>query len=192
MFDYLHDEWDYSADLLQLRGELSWLWAGASSCGTNEIGFWFTAGVNDASNLNIRQPVFVGDGNIKRMANVLKTEKKIMVVSMLAEGTSIRSIERITGINRNTVMSLGLRVGAACEKIAHAVIRGDRCKFESTAQELGYRIGAQIYEAYLAGKVAPSGLRRLFLAHLDEPGLARKVCAAIIAKLRAGSRNQKQ
>ncbi|PYX46564.1 MAG: hypothetical protein DMG79_16070 [Acidobacteria bacterium] len=81
---------------------------------------------------------------------------------------------------------------AACEKIAHAAIRGDRCKFESTAQELGYRIGAQIYEAYLAGKVAPSGLRRLFLAHLDEPGLARKVCAAIIAKLRAGSRNQKQ
>jgi hypothetical protein len=26
--DYLHDEWDYSADLLQLRGELSWLWCG--------------------------------------------------------------------------------------------------------------------------------------------------------------------
>ena len=40
------------------------------------------------------------------------------------------------------------------------------------------------YDAYLAGKVAPSGLRRLFLAHLDEPGLARKVCTAVIAKLR--------
>jgi hypothetical protein len=46
-------------------------------------------------------------------------------------------------------------------------------------------MGSQIYDAYLAGKVAPSGLRRLFLAHLNEPGLARKVCATVIAKLRA-------
>jgi hypothetical protein len=51
--DYLHDAWDYNADLLQLRGELSWLW-----CGCNEVGFWFTAGLNDAENLVIRQPVF--------------------------------------------------------------------------------------------------------------------------------------
>jgi hypothetical protein len=56
--DYLHDEWDYSADLLQLRGELSWLW-----CDRNEIGFWFTAGVNDSENLSVRRPVFSGTGN---------------------------------------------------------------------------------------------------------------------------------
>jgi hypothetical protein len=77
---------------------------------------------------------------------------------------------------------------AACEKAAQAAIRADKDKFESSAQELGYRLGSQIYDAYLAGKVAASGLRRLFLAHLDEPGLARKVCAAVIAKLRAVSR----
>jgi len=77
---------------------------------------------------------------------------------------------------------------AACEKAAQAAIRADKDKFESSAQELGYRLGSQIYNAYLAGKVAASGLRRLFLAHLDEPGLARKVCAAVIAKLRAVSR----
>jgi uncharacterized protein DUF6666 len=62
--DYLHDGWDYTADLLQLRGELSWLW-----CGCNEIGFWFTAGVNDANNLNMRLPVFAGDGNSVRFVN---------------------------------------------------------------------------------------------------------------------------
>jgi hypothetical protein len=62
--DYLHDGWDYSADLLQLRGELSWLW-----CGRNEIGFWFTAGVNDANNLVVRQPVFDGSGNNIRFAS---------------------------------------------------------------------------------------------------------------------------
>jgi hypothetical protein len=56
VFDYLHDEWDYNADLAQLRGELSWLW-----CGCNEAGFMFAAGVNDSDNLVVRQPVF-GDG----------------------------------------------------------------------------------------------------------------------------------
>ncbi len=75
----------------------------------------------------------------------------------------------------------------ACERLAQAAIRMDKGKCKSAAQDLGYRIGSQIYDAYLAGKVAPSGLRRLFLAHLDEPGLARKVCATVIAKLRAFS-----
>jgi hypothetical protein len=77
---------------------------------------------------------------------------------------------------------------SACEKLAQAAIRADKGKFDSITQHLGYRIGSRIYDAYLAGKVAPSGLRRLFLAHLDEPGLARKVCATVIAKLRAISR----
>jgi hypothetical protein len=73
---------------------------------------------------------------------------------------------------------------SACEKAAQAAIRADKSKSECAALDLGYRIGSQIYNAYLAGKVAPSGLRRLFLAHLNEPGLARKVCATVIAKLR--------
>jgi uncharacterized iron-regulated protein len=76
---------------------------------------------------------------------------------------------------------------AACEKAAQAAIRGDEQKFESMARDWGYRIGCRIYTAYLAGKVKPGGLRRLFLAHLDEPGLARKVCTAVIARLRSAS-----
>lgn len=79
---------------------------------------------------------------------------------------------------------------AACEKAAQAAIRSEEEKFEASAQEWGYRIGSQIYDAYLAGKVSPGGLRRLFLAHLNEAGLARKVCATVIAKLRAISRQQ--
>jgi len=77
---------------------------------------------------------------------------------------------------------------AACEKAAQAALRSDAGKSQATAQDLGYRLGNQIYDAYLAGKVAPSRLRRLFLAHLDEPGLARKVCAAVITKLRSAVR----
>jgi hypothetical protein len=77
---------------------------------------------------------------------------------------------------------------AAVEKAAQAAIRADAEKFECAALDWGYRIGSYIYSAYLAGKVKPSGLRRLFLAHLDEPGLARKVCTAVIAKIRSASK----
>jgi uncharacterized iron-regulated protein len=87
----------------------------------------------------------------------------------------------------------GLLSRAACEKAAQSAARGDDNprKVESSAQEWGYRIGNHIYDAYLAGKVKPSGLRRLFLAHLEEPGLARKVCATMIAKARALSRTSR-
>jgi hypothetical protein len=74
---------------------------------------------------------------------------------------------------------------AACEKAAQAAIRGDEEKFAWIAQDWGYRIGSLIYAGYLAGKVKPAGLRRLFLAHLDQPGAARKVCTAVIARIRA-------
>jgi len=73
---------------------------------------------------------------------------------------------------------------AALEKTALTAVRAEDDRFESFARDWGYRIGSDIYDAYLAGKVLPSSLRRLFLAHLDEPGLARKVCAAVIARLR--------
>jgi hypothetical protein len=62
-------------------------------------------------------------------------------------------------------------------------------KYEAAAQDWGFRIGSQIYEAYLAGKIAPAGLRRLFLAHLSEPGIARKICAAVIGRLRSFARS---
>ena len=42
MYDYLHDEWDYEVDLGQLRGEAGW----RMGC-RNEVGFWFTAGLDE-------------------------------------------------------------------------------------------------------------------------------------------------
>jgi hypothetical protein len=77
---------------------------------------------------------------------------------------------------------------AGCEKAAQSALRADGATFESITQEWGYHIGNQIYAAYLVGKVKPSGLRRLFLAHLNEPGAARKVCTAVIAKLRSAAK----
>jgi IS1 family transposase len=64
---------------------------------------------------------------IKPMANNLSTEKKTLAVSMLAEGSSIRAIERVTAIHRDTIMRLGVRVGEACAKIQDETMRGLHC-----------------------------------------------------------------
>jgi hypothetical protein len=42
------------------------------------------------------------------MANVLSGDKQTAIIAALAEGSSIRSIERITGIHCNTIMRLGV------------------------------------------------------------------------------------
>jgi IS1 family transposase len=62
------------------------------------------------------------------MGNSLATEKKVRVVSALLEGSSIRGIERMTGINRNTIMSLGYRMGQQCGEIMHEKMRDLPCK----------------------------------------------------------------
>jgi hypothetical protein len=47
------------------------------------------------------------------MASVLGTDKKIAAIGALAEGSNIRSVGRITGVNRDTIMSPLRTVGAA-------------------------------------------------------------------------------
>lgn len=58
------------------------------------------------------------------MANVLSTDKKIAVIGALAEGSSIRSIERITGVHRDTIMRLGVKVGQGCTALMAAGVTG--------------------------------------------------------------------
>lgn len=61
------------------------------------------------------------------MANILDFDKQVTVVGMLCEGASIRSIERMTGIHRDTVMRLGVRVGNACQELVDASMRDLPC-----------------------------------------------------------------
>ncbi|MFD0895443.1 DDE-type integrase/transposase/recombinase [Luteolibacter ambystomatis] len=58
------------------------------------------------------------------MANHLPFKKKVLAVSMLCEGSSIRGVERITGVHRDTVLRLGLRVGIGCKAILDEKMRG--------------------------------------------------------------------
>jgi len=51
------------------------------------------------------------------VANNLSRDKQIAVVSALVEGCSIRSTERMTGVNRETIGTLLVRVGNGCSEL---------------------------------------------------------------------------
>ncbi len=55
--------------------------------------------------------------------NTLAADKKLTIVNALVEGTSIRSIERMTGTHRDTIMRLSLSVGNACARFLDARIK---------------------------------------------------------------------
>jgi IS1 family transposase len=61
------------------------------------------------------------------MANVLSTEKQITIIGSLCEGSSIRSIERLTGVHRDTIMRLGVRVGQGCTTLLNERMRNLSC-----------------------------------------------------------------
>ena len=62
------------------------------------------------------------------MTNRLSKDKQILAISALVEGSSIRSVERITGVHRDTIMRLGIRVGKKCEEILDKELIGLDCK----------------------------------------------------------------
>lgn len=76
------------------------------------------------------------------MANKLNFDKKVMAVSMLCEGNSIRSIERITGVHRDTIMRLGVRVGNGCEEILNDKMQNLNCDYIQVDEMWGF-IGAK-------------------------------------------------
>ncbi|HEX03673.1 MAG TPA: IS1 family transposase [Bacteroidetes bacterium] len=55
--------------------------------------------------------------------NILQIEKQISAIAALTEGCSIRATERLTGIHRDTIMRLGVRVGQGCAKLHNALMR---------------------------------------------------------------------
>lgn len=62
------------------------------------------------------------------MANVLNTDKQIAIVAALSEGSSIRSIERMTGVHRDTIMRLGVKVGQGCTALMNEKMRNLPCR----------------------------------------------------------------
>src|SRR5665213_4229391 len=56
--------------------------------------------------------------------NILTREKQVAVISAPTEGCSIRSVERLTNIHRDTIMRLGVRIGDGC-----AALHNDMMQF---------------------------------------------------------------
>jgi hypothetical protein len=61
------------------------------------------------------------------MANVLSSDKQIGIIGALCEGSSIRSIERTTGVHRDTIMRLGVKAGKGCTALMDAKMRNLDC-----------------------------------------------------------------
>lgn len=55
--------------------------------------------------------------------NTLSRPMQVRVLSLLCEGSSIRATERLTGVHRDTVMRLGVRVGEACDRVHDRRVR---------------------------------------------------------------------
>jgi len=64
----------------------------------------------------------------KLLGNMYLSEKKaLMVIHMLVEGTSIRSIERILGVEKKTILSLLMFAGERCEDLMNRYMRKVLC-----------------------------------------------------------------
>src|ERR1700677_3145351 len=61
--------------------------------------------------------------------NALSTDKKLAVIAALVEGNSIRSVNRMTGVDRNTINTLLLKTGERCAQIMDSNMRNLHCEF---------------------------------------------------------------
>ncbi len=61
--------------------------------------------------------------------NTLSSDKKLAVLSALVEGNSIRSVSRITSVDRNTITSLLLKTGDCCADLMDGSMRNLRCQY---------------------------------------------------------------
>lgn len=57
------------------------------------------------------------------MANVLRFDRQVEDASLLTEAASVRAVERLTVIHRDTIMRLGLRIGSGCAVIHDTMMR---------------------------------------------------------------------
>ena len=57
-------------------------------------------------------------------------------------------------------------------------------KYEFVQEQLGMLAGNALYDAYLDGRIRPAALRKLFLSHIENPGVARETYFGLSTQLR--------
>jgi hypothetical protein len=89
--------------------------------------------------------ISIGD---MQVANVLSADKQTSIIGALAEGSSIRSIERQTGVHRDTIMRLGVRVGQGCASLMDAKMRNLSCEHLQFDEIWGFVVRAAIVQEF--------------------------------------------
>jgi transposase-like protein len=59
----------------------------------------------------------------------ISSEKATLALQLLLEGNSLRSTQRITGLDVNTIMTLLLKAGERCQKLMDERMRNLRCRY---------------------------------------------------------------
>jgi IS1 family transposase len=95
--------------------------------------------------------------------NKLKLDVQAKLIGALVEGCSIRSVERMTGVHRDTIMRLSVRVGEACAKVMDEQMRSLTCHHVQV-DELWCYVGKKQRHVTVADDVASVGDTWTFVA----------------------------
>jgi IS1 family transposase len=60
--------------------------------------------------------------------NILRREKQEAAIAALVEGSSIRSVERMIGVHRDTIMRLMIRMGQGCANLMDSYMKNLKCQ----------------------------------------------------------------
>jgi len=58
------------------------------------------------------------------VANIVPMETRVRIVAALVEGNSIRAASRLTGVDKNAVANLDIRIGEGCAHLHNRIVRG--------------------------------------------------------------------
>ena len=100
------------------------------------------------------------------VANVLPDDKRLQVLAALCEGNSERAVERMTGVNRQTVSRLSLRFGEGAVRLHDRLARDMACSLLDMDE-------AWAFCGKKASKVTP----------MDGPGVGEQWVWAVIDRL---------
>ena len=110
----------------------------------------------------------------------LSEEQKVKVIGALVEGNSIRSIERMTDIHRDTIMRLLLRVGDRCGQVLNERMRRLPCRVVQV-DEIWTYVGKKERRLTVADNPLEVGDQYVFVAMDSE--------TKIVPAFRVGKRN---
>lgn len=93
----------------------------------------------------------------------LPLDRALACLQLLVEGVSVRSIERLTGVGKRTILSLLVFVGARCERLMNRRIRQVKVR-DVQADEIWGFVGCKQKTKHLLGKGDEAGDAYCFVA----------------------------